>query len=33
MAATILNIITMIIIFLALQKYMIQGLTTGAVKG
>ncbi|MCZ9301859.1 carbohydrate ABC transporter permease [Corynebacterium sp. UMB0012] len=33
MAATILTIIPMIIIFLALQKYMIQGLTTGAVKG
>lgn len=33
MAATILTIIPMVIIFLALQKYMIQGLTTGAVKG
>ncbi|WP_408924088.1 carbohydrate ABC transporter permease [Corynebacterium marquesiae] len=33
MAATILTILPMVIIFLALQKYMIQGLTTGAVKG
>lgn len=33
MAATILTIIPMVIILLALQKYMIQGLTTGAVKG
>ena len=33
MAATILTIIPMVIIFLALQKYMIQGMTTGAVKG
>ncbi|MCG7447404.1 carbohydrate ABC transporter permease [Corynebacterium aurimucosum] len=33
MAATILTIIPMVIIFLALQKHMIQGLTTGAVKG
>jgi len=33
MAATILTIIPMVIIFLTLQKYMIQGLTTGAVKG
>ena len=33
MAATILTIIPMVIIYLALQKYMIQGLTTGAVKG
>lgn len=33
MAATVLTIIPMLIIFLALQKYMIQGLTTGAVKG
>lgn len=33
MAATILTIVPMLLIFLALQKYMIQGLTTGAVKG
>lgn len=33
MAATILTILPMVIIFLAVQKYMIQGLTTGAVKG
>ncbi|ATZ05937.1 carbohydrate ABC transporter permease [Corynebacterium striatum] len=33
MAATILTIIPILIIFLALQKYMIKGLTTGAVKG
>ena len=33
MAATILTILPMVIIFLGLQKYMIQGLTTGAVKG
>ena len=33
MAATVLTIIPILIIFLALQKYMIQGLTTGAVKG
>lgn len=33
MAATILTIIPILIIFLTLQKYMIKGLTTGAVKG
>lgn len=33
MAATILTIVPVLIIFLALQKYMIKGLTTGAVKG
>lgn len=33
MAATILTILPMLIIFLALQKWMIQGLTSGAVKG
>lgn len=33
MAATVLTIIPILIIFLALQKYMIKGLTTGAVKG
>lgn len=33
MAATILTILPMIVIFLSLQKYMIKGLTTGAVKG
>ena len=33
MAATVLTIIPILIIFLSLQKYMIQGLTTGAVKG
>jgi len=33
MAATVLTILPMVVIFLGLQKYMIQGLTTGAVKG
>lgn len=33
MAATVLTIIPILLIFLALQKYMIKGLTTGAVKG
>ncbi|AKK03832.1 carbohydrate ABC transporter permease [Corynebacterium epidermidicanis] len=33
MAATILTMIPILIIFLGLQKYMIKGLTTGAVKG
>ncbi|MEJ4100748.1 carbohydrate ABC transporter permease [Corynebacterium mastitidis] len=33
MAATVLTIIPVLLIFLALQKYMIKGLTTGAVKG
>lgn len=33
MAATIMTIIPMLLLFLALQKYLIQGLTTGAVKG
>lgn len=33
MAATILTMVPILIIFLGLQKYMIKGLTTGAVKG
>ena len=33
MAATILAMLPMLIIFLALQRHMIKGLTSGAVKG
>lgn len=33
MAATIMTMIPVLLLFLALQKYMIKGLTSGAVKG
>lgn len=33
MAATVLTMVPMVLVFVALQKYMIKGLTTGAVKG
>ena len=33
MAATLLTMVPILLLFVALQKYMIKGLTTGAVKG
>ena len=33
MAATLLTMLPIIVLFIFLQKYMIKGLTTGAVKG
>ena len=33
MAATVLAMLPMLVLFLALQRHMIKGLTSGAVKG
>ncbi len=33
MAASVISLIPVLIVFMALQKYFVAGITTGAVKG